>query len=71
MVVTPSPTISLCIFSLYLEELHSDTSEHELQQRGDDHDVADGPDGHKHTLDHVLQRTHHYMLLVGIHSTLP
>ena len=38
-----------------LEQLHSDAGEHELQQRGDDHDVADGPDGHKHTLDHVLR----------------
>lgn len=36
-----------------LKELHSDTSKHELQQRGDGHDVADGPDGHKHALDHV------------------
>lgn len=42
--------------SLHLEELHSDTSEHELQQRGDDHDVADGSDGHEHALNHVLQR---------------
>lgn len=40
---------------LYLKKLHSDTSEHELQQSGDDHDVANGPDGHKYTLDHVLQ----------------
>lgn len=42
--------------SQYLKELHSDTSEHELEQRGDDHDVANGPDGHKHALDHMLQR---------------
>lgn len=39
-----------------LKELHSDTGEHELEQRCDDHDVPDGPDGHKHTLDHVLLR---------------
>lgn len=41
---------------LYLEELHSNTSKHELQECGDNHDVADGPDGHKYTLHHMLQR---------------
>ena len=40
----------------HLEELHSDAGEHKLQQGGDDHDVTYGPDGHKHTLDHVLRR---------------
>lgn len=39
----------------YLEELHSDAGEHKLQQRGDDDDVADGADGHKHALNHVLE----------------
>lgn len=38
-----------------LEELYSDTSKHKLQQRCDDHDVADGSDGHKDTLDHMLE----------------
>lgn len=47
---------SSLIPSLYLKELHSNASEHELQQRGDDHDVADGPDGHKDALDHMLQK---------------
>lgn len=42
--------------SLYLKELHSNASKHELQQRGDDHDVADSPDGHKDALDHMLQK---------------
>lgn len=43
------------LFSLpYLEELDSDTSEHEIQQHGDQDDVADGFDGHKHALDHML-----------------
>lgn len=43
------------LFSLtYLEELDSDTSEHEIQQHGDQDDVADGFDGHEHALDHVL-----------------
>lgn len=37
-----------------LEQLHSNTGKHELQQSGDDHDVADCSDGHKHTLHHVL-----------------
>lgn len=41
-----------------LEELDPDAGEHELQQRGDDHDVPDGPDGHKHALDHMLQDRH-------------
>lgn len=39
---------------LYLEELDPDAGEHELKQRGDNHDVADGPDGDEHTLNHVL-----------------
>lgn len=39
----------------YLEELHADAGEHKLQQRGDDDDVADGADGHKHALNHVLE----------------
>lgn len=53
--------LPVCIHSFhpavtaYLKELHSDTSEHELQQRGDNHDVPDGPDGHEDTLDNVLQ----------------
>lgn len=42
---------------LYLKELHSDAGEHELEQRGDDDDVADGPDCHKHALHHMLQNT--------------
>lgn len=41
----------------HLKELHPDAGEHELQQRGDDHDVADGSDGDKHALDNVLQET--------------
>ena len=40
---------------LYLEELHPNAGEHELKQRGDDHDVPDGPDGDEHALNHVLQ----------------
>lgn len=43
----------------HLEELHTNAGEHELQERGDDHDVPNGPDGHKHTLYHVLQAPMH------------
>lgn len=39
---------------MYLEELHADAGKHELQQCGDDQDVADSSDGHKHTLHHIL-----------------
>lgn len=38
-----------------LEELHSDAGKHELEQRGDDQDVADGADRHKHALHHILE----------------
>lgn len=37
-----------------LEQLHPDTGEHELQQRGDDHDVSDSSDCDKNALHHVL-----------------
>lgn len=56
-----------CSPLLYLEKLHSDTSEHKLQQGGDDHDVANGPDGHKYTLDHMLQK-HTVTFLLEIRS---
>lgn len=61
-----APWLSDCLStsSLYLKELHSDTSKHELQQRGDNHDVANGPDGHKDTLDDMLQNTQTSMLLI-------
>lgn len=39
----------------YLEKLHTDAGEHELKQRGDNHDVPDGPDGNEHALNHVLR----------------
>lgn len=38
----------------YLEQLDPNACKHELEQGGDDHDVADGSDGHKDTLDNVL-----------------
>lgn len=38
----------------YLKELHSNTGKHEIQQHGDQDNVADGFDGHKHALDHML-----------------
>lgn len=40
-----------------LKELHPDAGKHELQQRGDDHDVADGSDSNKHALHYMLQET--------------
>lgn len=39
----------------HLEELHANAGEHELQECGHNHDIPDGPDGHEHTLHHVLQ----------------
>lgn len=47
--------IFLTVFLPYLEELHSNTGKHKLEQRGDDDDVPDGPDGHKHALHHMLE----------------
>lgn len=47
---------------LYLEELHSNAGEHEVQQHGDQDDVADGFDGHEHALDHVLLKASSYHL---------
>lgn len=38
----------------YLKQLNSNAGKHELQQSGDNHNVPDGSDGDKHTLDHVL-----------------
>lgn len=38
-----------------LKQLHPYAGEHELEQGGDDHDVSDSSDGHKHALHHVLQ----------------
>lgn len=40
---------------VYLEELHSNAGEHELQQRCDDQDVADGSDRHEDALHHILE----------------
>lgn len=45
--------------SSYLEELHANAGEHELQECGHDHDIPDGPDGYEHTLHHVLQAPTH------------
>lgn len=51
-------TLSACVGrhlrAADLEELHPDTGEHELKQRGDDHDVSDGSDCDKNALHHVL-----------------
>lgn len=42
--------------SPYLEQLDPDAGKHELEKGGDDHDVANCPDGHKDALDDVLGR---------------
>lgn len=39
-----------------LEKLHSYAWEHEVQEHGDQDNVANGLYGHKHTLDHVLEK---------------
>lgn len=54
----------------HLEELHPDAGEHELQQRGDDHDVADGADGHEDALHHVLGGGGHGDSVTGVLGTL-
>lgn len=38
----------------YLEQLHADYREHELQQTGDQHNVADGLYRDNHALDYML-----------------
>lgn len=50
--------------SPYLEQLYSDAGKHELEKGGDDHDVANGPDGHEDTLDHMLGREERYLPLL-------
>ena len=47
-------TFSLVFFAPYLEELHSDDGEHELEQTGNEHDVADGFHRHDDALHDVL-----------------
>lgn len=39
----------------YLEELDPNAGEHKLEQAGHNQDVANGADGHKDALDHVLR----------------
>ncbi len=53
---------------MYLEKLHTDTSEHELEESGDDEDVANSADGHEHTLNHAL-KTQTAILIEGYKST--
>ena len=38
----------------HLEELDPNAGEHELEQRGDNHNVPDGADGHENALHDVL-----------------
>lgn len=39
---------------IYLEELHSNDSEHELEKVGNQHDIANCLNGYYHTFDYVL-----------------
>ena len=48
--------VHLCTVLIdYLEELHSDDGEHELQEQRDEHDVPDGLDGDDDALHDVLE----------------
>lgn len=47
--------VSSAVQVSYLKELNSYTGEHEVQQHGDQHNVPNGFNGHKHTLYHVLR----------------
>lgn len=55
----PQLDLGLSLALPHLEELHTNAGKHELQEGGDDHDVSNGPDGHEHTLHHVLQTHTH------------
>lgn len=53
---------------LYLKELYSNTGEHKLEQCCDNNNVANGPDGHKHTLHNMLENTP--KMIVSTNSTV-
>lgn len=38
----------------YLEQLNANVGEHKVEQKGDQHNVADGFDRNDHALNHVL-----------------
>lgn len=42
--------------NIHLEQLHPNTGKHKLQQGGNKHNIANGLDGHKNTLDDMLGR---------------
>lgn len=42
--------------STYLEQLHSNTSKHELQQCCNNHDITNSSNSHKDTLNNMLER---------------
>lgn len=67
-------TVGLSFPQTHLEELDSDTGKHEIQQHGDQDDVADGFNGHEHTLDHVLpshtNSAHHRQSILHLSSSL-
>lgn len=39
---------------IYLKELHSNDSEHELEKVGNQHDIADRLNGYYHAFDYIL-----------------
>ena len=53
-----NPTPALGETHTYLEQLDPNACKHELIQDRDDHDVDNGSDGHKDTLDHLLGKEH-------------
>lgn len=58
------------LLKTHLEELHSYTGKHEIQQHGDQDDVADGFNGHKHALDHMLslkKNSNHLVFIQVLH----
>lgn len=55
----------------HLEELDADAGEHELQERGDQDDIPDGADGHKHALHHMLGRESWSAPVCPHHPLLP
>lgn len=42
--------------SAYLEQLHSNTSKHELQKSCNNHDITNSSNSHKDTLNNMLER---------------
>lgn len=48
-----TPNIFILVFP-HFEKLDSNAGKHEIQKHGDQHNVSNGLNSHKHTLDNVL-----------------